>query len=267
VAAASGLLFVVPDRAFEELVFTLRFATVGLSRCPTALGLSLTPWRTMQKRIRSPPVKADQLTATFPAPVSTADPGGFSGVKSQVSKRRRDPPQTPARRARYHDPERRDPDDPRRARAPTLSRCSGDQRVLAHAGDLVNHRWTSERPPRKPARVVQGALLFGLGSFPASAGTSVGASCGARRSSKASGGDSFPRRWPLSRVLPRPRWSSFLVSPQTLLRWHRELVRRKWTYPRRATGGRPPIADGVRDLILRMDNPRWGCVRIKGELV
>jgi putative transposase len=43
----------------------------------------------------------------------------------------------------------------------------------------------------------------------------------------------------LSRVLPRRRWSSFLVSPQTLLRWHRELVRRKWTYPHRGTGGRP----------------------------
>ena len=72
----------------------------------------------------------------------------------------------------------------------------------------------------------------------------------------------------LSRVLPRPRWSSFLVSPQTLLRWHRELVRRKWTYPHRTTGGRPPIADDVRDLILRMgkENPRWGCVRIRGEL-
>jgi hypothetical protein len=72
----------------------------------------------------------------------------------------------------------------------------------------------------------------------------------------------------LSRVLPRPRWSSFLVSPQSLLRWHRELVRSKWTYPHRATGGRPPIADDVRDLILRRgkENPRWGCVRIKGEL-
>ena len=35
----------------------------------------------------------------------------------------------------------------------------------------------------------------------------------------------------LSRALPRPRWSSFLVSPQTLLRWHRELVRRKVDLP------------------------------------
>lgn len=70
-----------------------------------------------------------------------------------------------------------------------------------------------------------------------------------------------------SRMLPRQRWSSFLVSPQTLLRWHRELVRRKWTY-RRSVGGRPPIAEDVRDLILRLgrENLRWGCVRIKGEL-
>jgi putative transposase len=71
----------------------------------------------------------------------------------------------------------------------------------------------------------------------------------------------------LSRVLSRPRWSSF-VSPQTLLRWHRELVRRKWTYRRNATGGRPPLAADVRELIVRMgrENPRWGCVRIRGEL-
>ena len=72
----------------------------------------------------------------------------------------------------------------------------------------------------------------------------------------------------MSRALPRPRWSAFLVSPQTLLRWHRELVRRKWTFRRRSTGGRPPISEAVRDLILRMgrENPRWGCIRIRGEL-
>jgi putative transposase len=72
----------------------------------------------------------------------------------------------------------------------------------------------------------------------------------------------------LSRMLPRQRWSAFLVRPQTLLRWHRELVRRKWTYRHRSTGGRPPIAQDIRDLILRMgsENPRWGCMRIKGEL-
>jgi transposase InsO family protein len=60
-------------------------------------------------------------------------------------------------------------------------------------------------------------------------------------------------------MLPRQRWSSFLVSPQTLLRWHRELVRRKWTY-RRSVGGRPPIAEDIQDLILRLgrENPRWG---------
>jgi putative transposase len=72
----------------------------------------------------------------------------------------------------------------------------------------------------------------------------------------------------ISRVLPRTRWSSFLVSPQTLLRWHRELVRRKWTVRRKSTGGRPPMADEIAELILRMgkENPRWGCIRIRGEL-
>jgi putative transposase len=42
----------------------------------------------------------------------------------------------------------------------------------------------------------------------------------------------------LSRALPRTRWSSFLVRPQTLLRWHRELVRRKWTYRHASAGDR-----------------------------
>ena len=72
----------------------------------------------------------------------------------------------------------------------------------------------------------------------------------------------------MSKALPRARWSSFVVSPQTLLRWHRDLVRRKWTYKRISVGGRPPITDEVRELILRIgrENPRWGCLRIRGEL-
>ena len=71
-----------------------------------------------------------------------------------------------------------------------------------------------------------------------------------------------------SRVLPRQRWASFLVTPQTLLRWHRTLVRRKWTYGKDRTPGRPPIDPQTTELILRMarDNPRWGCLRICGEL-
>jgi transposase len=72
----------------------------------------------------------------------------------------------------------------------------------------------------------------------------------------------------MSRFLPRERWAAFIVPPATLLRWHRELVRRKWTYRRRRSQGRPPIDSKTRALIVRMarENPRWGCVRIKGEL-
>jgi putative transposase len=71
-----------------------------------------------------------------------------------------------------------------------------------------------------------------------------------------------------SRVIPRDRWVAFLVTPATLLRWHRELVRRKWTYRRSGRPGRPPIDPEVRTLILRLfrENPSWGCVRIEGEL-
>jgi putative transposase len=72
----------------------------------------------------------------------------------------------------------------------------------------------------------------------------------------------------LSRVLPRPRRRSFLVQPATLLRWHRELVRRRWTYPGRPRG-RPPLAAQTRKLVLRLaaENPSWGYKRIHGELV
>src|SRR3990172_4879973 len=72
-----------------------------------------------------------------------------------------------------------------------------------------------------------------------------------------------------SRAMPRGLWSSFVVRPETLLRWHRELVRKKWTYRRRGRPGRPPVEPRVRDLILRLgrENPRWGYQRIRGELL
>jgi hypothetical protein len=55
---------------------------------------------------------------------------------------------------------------------------------------------------------------------------------------------------------------------QTLLRWHRTLVRRKWTYSKERAPGRPPIDPQIGALIVRMarENSRWGCVRICGEL-
>jgi hypothetical protein len=72
-----------------------------------------------------------------------------------------------------------------------------------------------------------------------------------------------------SRAMTRSIWSSFVVRPETLLRWHRELVRKKWTYRRRGHPGRPPIEPEVRDLIVRLgrENPRWGYQRIRGELM
>ena len=73
----------------------------------------------------------------------------------------------------------------------------------------------------------------------------------------------------LSRLLPRWRWRCFLVTPETLLRWHRELSCRKWKRWRAQGGeGRPPLGDEIVELIVRLgrENRRWGCVRIQGEL-
>ena len=71
----------------------------------------------------------------------------------------------------------------------------------------------------------------------------------------------------LSRALPRRAWAAFSVRPETLLRWHRGLVARRWTYPHRKPR-RPPLARPRRELILRLarENPHWGYQRIAGEL-
>ncbi len=73
----------------------------------------------------------------------------------------------------------------------------------------------------------------------------------------------------LARLLPggHLRQLRLIVSPRTLLRWHADLARRRWAYPRR-TPGRPRTAPALRALVLEIahDNPAWGYRRIHGEL-
>jgi transposase InsO family protein len=70
----------------------------------------------------------------------------------------------------------------------------------------------------------------------------------------------------LAWLLPRERWPVFLVTLATLFRWHRELVARRWSYPRPGQGHQGLDSEVV-DLMVRMarENPRWGYLRIVGE--
>jgi putative transposase len=71
----------------------------------------------------------------------------------------------------------------------------------------------------------------------------------------------------LTRLLPKQHRLHRFVTPETLLRWHRDLIKRRWTYPHRQPG-RPSTVPELRRLILRMaaENPTWGYRRIHGEL-
>jgi putative transposase len=70
----------------------------------------------------------------------------------------------------------------------------------------------------------------------------------------------------LAKLLPRDRWPAFMVTPATLLRWHRELVARRWTYSHRR-GSQRGLHDDIVELVLRLarENPRWGYLRVVGE--
>src|SRR5919199_2761263 len=81
-----------------------------------------------------------------------------------------------------------------------------------------------------------------------------------------------PSRWEqvllatLAAKLPDLSRVCLVFTPATLLRWHREIVRRKWTFDNRPRRGRPPTPDACVELLLRLarENPRWGYGKLQG---
>jgi transposase InsO family protein len=70
--------------------------------------------------------------------------------------------------------------------------------------------------------------------------------------------------------LPRSAWAALRVQPETVLGWHRDLIRRRWAaYRDRPSRGRPPLSEECRELVIRMarENSAWGYFRIRGELL
>jgi putative transposase len=88
--------------------------------------------------------------------------------------------------------------------------------------------------------------------------------------------EKLPLAWLSDKLVQRAKYSRaklsqslLLFTPETVLRWHRDLVRHKWTFRRRSAIGRPRIAVELETLIVRLakENPRWGYGKIEGELL
>lgn len=69
-------------------------------------------------------------------------------------------------------------------------------------------------------------------------------------------------------ALPKAIRHGWIVTPETLLRWHRRRIARHWTQPPTRRTGRPPTKAALRELVVRLatENPTWGHRRIQGEL-
>ena len=65
-----------------------------------------------------------------------------------------------------------------------------------------------------------------------------------------------------------PKHLCYIFTPETILKWYKNITKRFWTFPNKPKKGRPPIPNDTKDLIIQMkkDNPKWGYQKIHGEL-